>query len=63
MKLIRKETFTLKTALVSFNTTVTFQPDGRAVTVSPLLGTVAVPSGKVLVPSSAGFHIDGFSPD
>ncbi|MFB7998796.1 trypsin-like peptidase domain-containing protein [Streptomyces sp. NPDC056002] len=63
MKLIRKETFTLKTALVSFNTTVTFQPDGKAVTVSPLLGTVAVPSGKVLVPGTPGFHIDGFSPD
>ncbi|MET9555697.1 trypsin-like peptidase domain-containing protein [Streptomyces sp. NPDC006645] len=63
MKLIRKSTFTLRTALIDFSTTVTFRPDGEAVTVSPLLGTVAVPSGKVLVPGGAGLRLDGYSPD
>ncbi|MEU1407281.1 trypsin-like peptidase domain-containing protein [Streptomyces sp. NPDC005728] len=63
MKLIRKETFTLKVSLIDFSTTVTFRPDGKAVIVSPLLGTVAVPSGRVLVHGTAELHLDGFSPD
>ncbi|MFD7498882.1 trypsin-like peptidase domain-containing protein [Streptomyces sp. NPDC059832] len=63
MKLIRKKTFTLRTAQIDFSTMVTFRPDGKAVTVSPLLGTVAVPSGKVLVPGTAGLHLDGYGPD
>ncbi|MER7676962.1 hypothetical protein [Streptomyces sp. NPDC096934] len=63
MKLIRKKTFTLKAAMVDFSTKVTFRPDGKAVIVSPLLGTVAVPSGKVLLAGTSGLHLDGFSPD
>jgi WD40 repeat protein len=63
MKLIRKKTFTLKTGLLDFSSTVTFRPDGKAVTVSPLLGTVAVPSGKVLLPGTPDLHLDGFTPD
>ncbi|MFJ8704286.1 nSTAND1 domain-containing NTPase [Streptomyces ardesiacus] len=63
MKLIRKKTFTLRTALLDFGTTVTFRPDGKALTVSPLLGTVMVPSGKVLVPGTTGLHLDRYGPD
>ncbi|WP_329212384.1 nSTAND1 domain-containing NTPase [Streptomyces sp. NBC_01708] len=63
MELIGKKTFTLRTALLDFGTTVTFRPDGKALTVSPLLGTVAVPSGKVLVPGTTGLHLDGYGPD
>ncbi|GGU62398.1 nSTAND1 domain-containing NTPase [Streptomyces daghestanicus] len=63
MKLIRKKTFTLQTALLDFGTTVTFRPDGKALTVSPLLGTVAVPSGQVLVPGTTGLRLDGYGPD
>ncbi|MFF4845856.1 WD40 repeat domain-containing protein [Streptomyces collinus] len=63
MKLIRKEIFTLKTSGLTFSTRVTFRPDGKAVTVSPLLGTVAVPSGKVLVHGTTDLRLDGFSPD
>ncbi|MFD8394769.1 trypsin-like peptidase domain-containing protein [Streptomyces sp. NPDC059680] len=63
MELIRKETFTLKAGMLDFSSTVTFRPDGKAVTVSPLLGTVAVPSGKILVRGTPDLHLDGFSPD
>ncbi|WP_052768602.1 trypsin-like peptidase domain-containing protein [Streptomyces humi] len=62
MKLIRQENFTIKAAMFDFSTTVTFQPDGRAVVVSPLLGTVAFPSGKILVHGTPDLNLDGFSP-
>ncbi|MFM9372758.1 trypsin-like peptidase domain-containing protein [Streptomyces sp. Da 82-17] len=63
MKLIKKRSFELRTSLIDFSTRVTFRPDGKAVTVSPLLGTVAVPSGKVLVRGTQGLHLDGYGPD
>ncbi|WP_408909883.1 nSTAND1 domain-containing NTPase [Streptomyces luteolus] len=63
MKLIKKRSFVLRTSLVDFTTKMAFRPDGKAVTVSPLLGTVAVPSGKVLVPGTQRLHLDGYSPD
>ncbi|GGM97649.1 nSTAND1 domain-containing NTPase [Streptomyces fuscichromogenes] len=63
MKLIRQENFTLKSAVLDFSTTVAFRPDGKAVVVSPLLGMVAFPSGKILVPGTPDLSLDGFSPD
>lgn len=62
MKLIRKTTFTLKTGLLDLSTKVVFRPDGKAVAVTPLLGLVAFPSGKVLVPGTAARNLDGFGP-
>ncbi|QHA07353.1 hypothetical protein GQF42_32230 [Streptomyces broussonetiae] len=62
VKLIRKMDFTLKASLFMISTTVVFRPDGKAVTVSPLLGTVAVPSGRFLVHGTPDLRLDGLSP-
>ena len=63
MKLIRQETFTLKADSLGTGEEVTFRPDGKAVAISPLVGMVAVPSGKILVHGTPGLQLDGFSPD
>lgn len=62
MKLIRQDSFTLKASVIDFSTTVAFQPDGRAVTISPLLGTVAFPSGAILVHGTPDLHLNGYGP-